>query len=55
MRLIAVVGFKLDLVMEAVPDAVFVYNENYDQTNTCKSLLKALRSSHDGGVALDER
>jgi choline kinase len=29
---------------------VFVYNESYDQTNTCKSLLKALRSSHDGGV-----
>jgi choline kinase len=45
-----VVGFKLELVMEAAPDAVFVYNESYDQTNTCKSLLKALRSSHDGGV-----
>jgi choline kinase len=45
-----VVGFKLELVMEAAPDAVFVYNESYDQTNTCKSLLKALRSSHNGGV-----
>ena len=45
-----VVGFKLELVMEAAPDAVFVYNESYDQTNTCKSLLKALRSSHAGGV-----
>ncbi|MDP9221426.1 MAG: NTP transferase domain-containing protein [Actinomycetota bacterium] len=45
-----VVGFKLELVMEAAPDAVFVYNESYDQTNTCKSLLKALRTSHDGGV-----
>ena len=45
-----VVGFKLELVMEAAPDVVFVYNENYDQTNTCKSLLKALRSSHAGGV-----
>jgi choline kinase len=45
-----VVGFKLELVMEAAPDAVFVYNENYDQTNTNKSLLKALRASHDGGV-----
>jgi choline kinase len=49
-RVQIVVGFKLELVMEAAPDAVFVYNENYDQTNTCKSLLKALRSSHDGGV-----
>ena len=38
-----VVGFKLELVMEAAPDAVFVYNENYDQTNTNRSLLKALQ------------
>ena len=45
-----VVGFKLELVMEAAPDAVFVYNESYDQTNTSKSLLKALKASHDGGV-----
>jgi choline kinase len=45
-----VVGFKLDLIMEAAPSAVFVYNESYDQTNTCKSLLKALRASHDGPV-----
>lgn len=49
-RLTIVVGFKLDLVMEHMPDAVFVYNENYDQTNTSKSLLKALRASHDGSV-----
>lgn len=45
-----VVGFKLDLIMEAAPDAVFVYNENYDQTNTNKSLLKAMRASHEGPV-----
>jgi choline kinase len=49
-RVQIVVGFKLELVMEAAPDAVFVYNENYDQTNTCKSLLKALRGSHAGGM-----
>jgi len=49
-RVTVVVGFKLDLVMEALPDALFVYNESYDQTNTSKSLLKALRSSHDGPV-----
>jgi len=36
--------------MEAHPNASFVYNEIYDQTNTSKSLLKALRASHDGGV-----
>jgi choline kinase len=49
-RITIVVGFKHDLVMEHQPDAVFVYNENYDQTNTSKSLLKALRASHDGSV-----
>ena len=42
-RVMIVVGFKMGLVMEAAPEAVFVYNELYDQTNTCKSLLKALR------------
>lgn len=43
LRTYIVVGFKLELVLEAAPDALFVYNEVYDQTNTCKSLLKALR------------
>ena len=45
-----VVGFKLDLILEAAPEAVFVYNERYDQTNTGKSLMKALRSSAEGPV-----
>ena len=49
-RIMIVVGFKNDIVMEHMPDAVFVYNENYDQTNTSKSLLKALRASHEGSV-----
>jgi choline kinase len=46
-----VVGFKMDLIMEAAAaDAAFVYNELYDQTNTAKSLLKALRLSPPGDV-----
>jgi choline kinase len=46
-----VVGFKMDLIMEAAArDAAFVYNELYDQTNTAKSLLKALRLAPPGGV-----
>ena len=49
-RIQIVVGFKLDLILEAAPDAVFVYNERFDQTNTCKSLLKALRASAPGPV-----
>ncbi len=46
----AVVGFKKDLVMEAFPDLLYAYNEDYADTNTSKSLLKALRLSHVGGV-----
>ena len=49
-RIQIVVGFKLDLILEAAPDSVFVYNERFDQTNTCKSLLKALRASAPGPV-----
>jgi choline kinase len=47
---IVVVGFKLELVMEAAPDVLFAYNERYDQTNTSKSLLRALRLTGPGGV-----
>lgn len=45
-----VVGYKLEHIIEAFPDADFVYNEQYDQTNTSKSLLRALRASGNGGV-----
>jgi choline kinase len=50
LRVTTVVGFKLELILEAFPDVSYVYNENYDQTNTNRSLLKALRLSADGGV-----
>ena len=49
-RISIVVGFKLEMIMEAQPDATFIYNENFDQTNTSKSLLKALRASQESGV-----
>jgi len=49
-RVTIVVGFKLEAIIERFPEATFVYNEFYDQTNTSKSLLKALRASADGGV-----
>ncbi len=45
-----VVGFKATIIMEAAPDLLFAYNQVYDSTNTSKSLLKALRTSHPGGV-----
>jgi choline kinase len=49
-RLMIVVGFKLEAIIERFPEATFVYNELYDQTNTSKSLLKALKASGDGSV-----
>lgn len=49
-RVMIVVGFKLEAIIERFPEATFVYNELYDQTNTSKSLLKALRASNDGGA-----
>ena len=49
-RISIVVGFKLEMIMEAQPDATFIYNENFDQTNTSKSLLKAFRASQESGV-----
>jgi len=49
-RISVVVGFKLEMIMEAHPTASFVYNEEYDQTNTSKSLLRALKASQESGV-----
>lgn len=47
-RVLVVVGFKLELIMEAFPDVAYAYNESYDQTNTNRSLLKALRLTQPG-------
>jgi choline kinase len=49
-RVTIVVGYKLEHIIEAFPQASFVYNEEYDQTNTSKSLLRALQASGSGGV-----
>jgi choline kinase len=45
-----VVGYKKELIMEALPDAAFVYNPEYDQTNTAKSLLRAVRHAGPCGL-----
>lgn len=50
LRVTTVIGFKLELIIEAFPDVGYVYNESYDQTNTNRSLLKALRQTTAGGV-----
>ena len=49
-RITTVVGYKAETIVEAFPEADYVYNERYDQTNTSKSLLRALLASGNGGV-----
>jgi choline kinase len=46
----AVVGYRSEAIMAAAPDLLFAYNPDFAVTNTSKSLLRALRSSRDGGV-----
>lgn len=50
LEIMVVVGFKLEMILESIPDVAFAYNEAYDQTNTSKSLLKALRLTGGRGV-----
>ncbi|WP_167052170.1 phosphocholine cytidylyltransferase family protein [Salinibacterium sp. ZJ77] len=45
-----VVGYKLEHIVEAFPNANFVHNEAYDQTNTSKSLLRALQATKHAPV-----
>jgi choline kinase len=45
-----VVGFKKDLIMENFPDAGFIYNPVFDQTNTSKSLLRGLKKHQQSSV-----
>lgn len=45
-----VVGFKKELILESFPNMTFIYNQLFDQTNTSKSLLKALKKLHRESV-----
>lgn len=45
-----VVGFKKDLIMERFPEVNYVYNPFFDQTNTSKSLLQALKKHRGKSV-----
>lgn len=49
-RITTVVGYRAETIVEAFPDADYVYNDRYDQTNTSKSLLRALAKTGKGGV-----
>jgi choline kinase len=46
----AVVGYRAKAIMRAQPDLRFAFNPDFASTNTSQSLLRALRSSHPGGV-----
>jgi L-glutamine-phosphate cytidylyltransferase len=46
-NIIAVVGYKKELIMERFPEITFVYNPAYAHTNTSKSLLAALEKVDD--------
>ena len=46
----AVVGFRSEMIMSAVPDLTFAYNPAFATTNTSKSLLRGLTCSREGGV-----
>jgi choline kinase len=49
-KITTVVGYRAETIVEAFPDADYVYNDVYDQTNTSKSLLRALTSTGRHGV-----
>jgi choline kinase len=49
-KITTVVGYRAETIVEAFPDADYVYNDVYDQTNTSKSLLRALTSTGRSGV-----
>lgn len=59
-QIAAVVGHKKGHIMEAHPNLTFVYNEQFDCTNTSKSLLRGLEHTAgntlwlNGDVVLDE-
>ena len=49
-RITTVVGYRAETIIDAFPNASYVHNEAYDQTNTSKSLMRALAATGRGGV-----
>jgi len=48
--IIIVVGYKKELIMNEFPDCTFIFNPNYENTNTAKSLLCALDNNFDSDI-----
>jgi choline kinase len=49
-RIMTVVGYRAEVIVDAFPESDYVYNERYDETNTSKSLLRALSRTGRNGV-----
>ncbi|WAA64928.1 NTP transferase domain-containing protein [Microbacterium oxydans] len=49
-RITTVVGYRAETIIDAFPQVNYVHNERYDETNTSKSLLRALGATGRGGV-----
>jgi choline kinase len=49
-RITTVVGYRAETIVDAFPASDYVYNDRYDQTNTSKSLLRALAKTGRAGV-----
>lgn len=49
-RITTVVGYRAETIIDAFPHVDYVHNDRYDQTNTSKSLLRALKATGKGGV-----
>ena len=49
-RISVVVGFKKEMIMETFPDLLFIYNNEFDTTNTSKSLFRALKKVRNSGA-----
>ena len=47
---ILVIGYHKEMIMEQFPDLLYVFNPDYAQENTSKSLLKALRKVNEDVV-----
>ncbi|MDI3311003.1 MAG: phosphocholine cytidylyltransferase family protein [Thermoanaerobacterium sp.] len=52
-EIIAVVGFKKELIMEFYPEIFYKYNPLYSVTNTSKSLLEGIKDLEDDVIWLN--
>ena len=49
-NIMAIVGYKKDIIMESFPNLLYVYNNYYNTTNTSKSLLAGLHKIESDDV-----